>query len=151
MAVTDSFLQQYVETISPRTPTVVKYWTGACAQAEAGPSLWVATYHVLSVERRQDTLIVAAAVTSVAEQGESHSKANQFVVRPRVQTDTLHFRVVQNPPGQFIVCGFSLENVDLGAFGLPSNVVYEQGETALSLRRRADSLREPNPQRPRSP
>ena len=60
IAVTDSFLRQYVETASPRTPTVVKYWTGDCAQAEASPSLWVATYHVLSVERRQDTLIVAA-------------------------------------------------------------------------------------------
>ena len=141
MAVADSFLAQYVETTAKRSPSVVQYWMGKCAQAEVSPSLWVGSYRVLSVGRRQDTLIVAAAVTSVAEEAGSLRVANRFVVRPRIRTDTLHWRVVQDTSGKFVVCGFALEDVDLGGFGRPDNVDFESGASPGSLRRQADSLR----------
>lgn len=141
VAAADSFLQQYVETTAKRSSGPVRYWTGVCALAEVTPSLWVGDYQLLSVGRRNDTLVVAVAVTSVAEEGESRGVANRFVVRPRIRTDTLHWRVVRDSSGDFLVCGFALENVDLGGFGRPDNVDFEGGSSPRKLRQQADSLR----------
>ena len=101
--------------------------------AEVSPSLWVGDYQILSVDRRNDTLVVAAAVTSVAEEGGSRVVANRFVVRPRIRTDTLHWRVVRDTSGDFLVCGFALEDVDLGGFGRPDNVDFEGGNIATQV------------------
>jgi hypothetical protein len=138
-AVVDSFLTLSV----PNTVLTPHSWDSiwACPpDGPAGVSYWIAGYELLSVDIQGDTAVVAAEVTSVAEQRESSSTPYGSVVSPRTRIDTLHWEVVRFPSGRPGVCGFARERVDLGMYGTPQNTEYREGVTREELLRRIDSI-----------
>lgn len=138
-AVVDSFVWALSET-GPHDPTLLSLLWACKPDGEAGLTYWVAWHRVLAAVAHRDTVEVMVEVLSVAEQQESSEGPYTSRVSPRIQTDTLSWRVIREA-GRPRVCGFSDQGIDLGSYGLPENTSYAEGASRALLLRQADSIR----------
>jgi hypothetical protein len=91
-----------------------------CETADTYPLLALANHRVLGSAMHGDTALVRAEVTSVATLEQDPERADGFVVRGGVRTDTLHWGLLrESPQGQWRICGYSREFVD---FMVPRNL-----------------------------
>ena len=141
-AVLDSFLTSQIET-GPHNPARYAALQMCPPDEEAEVAFWLADFEVLTSSRIDDSVVVSAAIQSVAEQRDTGDAVHASVVTSRVQTDTLHWTLRRDRrTDTWRVCGRSHEDVDLGGYGRVDNVTYApSGETRIKLIAKVDSIR----------
>ena len=137
----ESVVNEYLRRATPRMSVSAEPDSlFACDQFGSGnPELVLAKHRLLGSEMRGDTVVVRAAVVSVAQ---VRLKEDGYEVEQGIRDDTLSWSVIKNPStDRWGICGFSREGPDfLRIQYLDSRTTWRGGATLQSVQRLADSI-----------